>query len=486
MSLSRRQFLTLSGIATASAALASCAPVRSLIVGDQAQATNFPPTNNSDWRALSRLTFAPRADELARVAEIGIHAWIEEQLAPATIDDGFAERRVRGLNTLTLDNSLIFAVREENVRHELQQAAILRAIYSQRQLYEVIVDFWSDHLNIATTKADCAWLKTIDDREVIRPHALGNFRDLIRASMHSPAMLKYLDQQENHKGKPNENYARELMELHTLGVDAGYTQRDVHQVARCLTGWSVDDNIWRGQFRFHADDHDDGEKFALGQAITAGGEQDGERVLDLLMAHPALPRFIARKLARRFVSDDPPAQLVVSVAEVFSKTNGDINATLRAIFFSDEFKNASAKFKRPLHFVAGALRQLHAETDAEQPILDTLARMGQPLFQWPTPDGFPDYTAAWDGNVLPRWQFALALASNGLKGTSVNLKSLAESAQVKTMDDALNKFSALLFGLSLPRVARDELVKLFGREVDEQGAQVALAVLISAPQYQWR
>ncbi len=183
--------------------------------------------------------------------------------------------RVRRFDTLVMDNSIIFGVQEENVRRELQQAALLRAIYSRRQLYEVMVDFWSDHFSISTLKGDCAWLKTIDDREVIRPHALGNFGELLWASMHSPAMLHYLDNQENHAGGPNENYARELLELHTLGVTAGYTQRDVQEVARGLTGWTVDDHLFRGQFRFTPEQHDDGAKTVLGHTIR--GRWRGER-----------------------------------------------------------------------------------------------------------------------------------------------------------------------------------------------------------------
>lgn len=489
MSLTRREFLTLSGLAAASAALAACAPAHAWIGGEPALVA-WHAENDATWRALSRLTFAPRPDERARADEIGVDVWIEEQLAPQTIADTDCDLRVRGLNTLTMDTSLLFAVREENARRELEQAALLRAIYSRRQLYEIMVDFWSDHFSLSTQKTDCGWLKTVDDRAVIRPHALGNFRDLLWASMHSPAMLKYLDNQENHKGKPNENYARELMELHTLGVDAGYAQRDVQQVAHCLTGWSVDDRLYRGRFRFDASQHDDGEKIVLGQNIPAGGgERDGERVFELLMAHPALPRFIARKLVRRFVADDPPMPLVHSAAATFTRSNGDLKAMLSTILHSDDFRAAPPKLKRPLNYVAGALRQLNAETDGGEPLLHFLRTMGQPLFQWPTPDGFPDYTAAWNGSLVARWQFALALALGSIKGTHVDFQSLARTSGVegtKTLDVAFDRFAILLRGAPLPRADVDALLNLFGRHLDDEGLQVAMAVLMAAPQYHWR
>ncbi|NJM06681.1 DUF1800 domain-containing protein [Candidatus Gracilibacteria bacterium] len=184
-------------------------------------------------------------------------------------------------------------MREEYLRTELPRATLLRAIYSRRQLYEVMVDFWSDHFSISIDKAGVAPLKLLDDREVIRPYALGRFDELLWAVMRSPAMLIYLDNQENHAGNPNENYARELLELHTLGVNGGYTQRDVQEVARALTGWTVDDNYYRGQHRFAPEQHDDGVKIVLGQRLAAGGgEQDAERMHALVLAHPATARFV--------------------------------------------------------------------------------------------------------------------------------------------------------------------------------------------------
>jgi uncharacterized protein (DUF1800 family) len=351
-----------------------------------------------------------------------------------------------------------------------------------------MVDFWSDHFNISTLKNGCAWLKTIDDRDVIRPHALGNFGELLWASMHSPAMLIYLDNQENQAGNPNENYARELMELHTLGVTAGYTQRDVREVARCLTGWTVNDQLFRGQFRFTADRHDDEIKTVLGQAIPAGGgERDGERVFDLLMAHPAMPRFVARKLVRRFVADDPPEALVAATAATFARTRGDIKALLRTILHSAEFAAAPPKLKRPLHYVAGALRQLGAETDGGPPLLDALTKMGQPPFEWPTPDGFPDYGAAWIGALMPRWQFALHLAQNQIAGTQIDLPALMRAASAQDPARAFDRLGALLLGAPLLPVTRDRVIAaLRGTSTGGDLPEMITAAIIASPAYQSR
>ncbi len=488
--MNRRQFLTVSGIAATSVVLGACAPAREIVKRSRGDDVGFilpPLVADEIWRALSRMTYAPRSDEIARANEIGRDAWIEEQLAPETIDDLDCELRTRGLDTLWMDPDLILNVRQDAVKQELQQAAVLRAIYSRRQLYETMVEFWGDHFNIAQDKLDCAWLKTVDDREVIRKHALGNFHDLLWASMHSPAMLHYLDNQENFKDAPNENYARELLELHSLDVDAGYTQRDVRETARCLTGWTVNQKWRRGRFEFDAGQHDDAEKIVLGVTIPpSGGEADGQKVFDAISAHPALPRFIARKLVRRFVADHPPASLVEKTARVFSETRGEIKAMLRVILFSPEFQNASPKYKRPLHLVAGALRQLNVETNVSALLLDQLARMGQPLFQWAMPDGFPDRASAWQNNLLSRWQFAIVLASDEIQGARVEWNELQNIAGDGSMRDALRNFSALLLGDGLPKTNIEMLAEKLRDVPQEFVAQTAVAVLLASPQYQWR
>jgi uncharacterized protein (DUF1800 family) len=487
--MKRRQFLTLSGIAAASVALGACAPARELVKRTRGQTdlTLAAPASDEIWRALNRLTFAARAEEILRANEIGHDAWLEEQLAPEMLDDWECDSRTRGMDTLWMDADLALNVRTEGIKPELQGARLLRAVYSRRQLYENVVEFWTDHFSISIDKFDCLWLKGVDDREVIRKHAFGNFADLLWASMHSPAMLHYLDNQENFAHAPNENYAREVLELHALGVDAGYTQDDVRETARCLTGWTVNQTWRRGRFEFNAAQHDDGAKHVLGAAIPAGGgERDGEQVFYAILAHPALPRFIARKLARRFVADDPPPALVERVAQTFTQTRGDIKSVLRALLHADEFRNAPPKYKRPLDLVAGALRQLNAETNAGAPLQDALTRMGQPLFQWATPDGFPDTTAAWKNNLLPRWQFAIALAANEMQGTRLDWENLAQVARDASFGGALQGFSARLLGYELPKSIVDEL-QLQWRAVNPVlTLPAALACVLASPQYQWK
>src|SRR5215510_7603570 len=331
------------------------------------------------------------------------------------------------------------------VVNELQRAKLLRAVYSEQQLYEVMVDFWENHFSIFANKDDDRFLLTSFDRDTIRPFAIGRFRDLLGATSHSPAMLFYLDNWRSSVPRPypakgdkpagvdggfNENYARELMELHTLGVDGGYTQKDVQEIARCFSGWTIQKPNEQGLFVYRPGFHDDGEKTVLGHRILAGGgPADGERVLDILATHPATARFLATKLARRFISDDPPQSVIDRAAAVFLKTDGSIRETLRAVITSREFFAQSAyraKVRSPLEYVAAAMRAMNAETDGDRPVLDLIGRMGQPLFGRITPDGYADRAEQWlsSGAMVARLNFAAALAGNRIKGSSVKLDQL--------------------------------------------------------------
>ena len=291
----------------------------------------------------------------------------------------------------------------QEVIYELQQATLLRAAYSERQLYELMVDFWTNHFNIYIGKDSDKWMKTVDDREVIRANALGKFRDMLTASAKSPAMLEYLDNRVSVKGKPNENYAREIMELHTLGVDGGYTYADIQNVARAFTGWTLlpprRPGDTAGEYLFNARQHDTDEKTVLGVTIPKGGnESDGLKVIEILANHPSTAKFVSKKLVRRFVSDNPPDALVQSVAATYQKTDGDIRQMMGVILHSDEFKNSyGQKVRRPLEFVAASMRALDVKVDAKNSeiLRGVMVLLGQPLFQWATPDGYPDYAGAW-------------------------------------------------------------------------------------------
>lgn len=500
--ISRRNFLKLGGLGLAGSALSGCG-VSALNVNALVPVSGpaaFPAeTDSAAWRLLNRITFGPTATERVRAADIGLDAFIEEQLAPDAItEDWRAAWRIRRIESLRQQAADLFVHSDREwakLRLDLQRGTLLRAVYSRRQLFEVMVNFWSDHFNIDQTKGDCTVLKIVDDREVIRRHALGNFRDLLLASAHSPAMLVYLDNQENRAGIPNENYAREVMELHTLGVGGGYTQTDVMELARCLTGWTVKEHFYRGQFTFDADAHDDGPKTVLGIPVPAGmGQAGAEKMLDALAAHPSTARFIAAKLVRRFVADDPPPALVARTADTFLRTGGSITPMLKTILFSDELRRphpAPRKLKRPFNFVASALRQLNADTDGGRRLQSFLQQMGQPLFQFPTPNGFPDTAAAWEGTLLARWQFALALAHNQIPGTRLALDAaarLAETAPAPIEKFAsgsrgfqLQQFAILLLGQPLPTPLAESLLA----EVPADEPRALLAALIGAPAFQW-
>jgi uncharacterized protein (DUF1800 family) len=334
---------------------------------------------------------------------------------------------------------------------ELQQAKLLRAIFSEKQLQEVMVDFWFNHFNVFGQKDAARWLLTSYERDVIRPHALGRFKDLLTAVAQSPAMLYYLDNFMSQMEQPapppkfdadgnplpqprrpglNENYARELMELHTLGVDGGYTQKDVIELARCFTGWTIGP---RGNlaFTFRPRIHDRGEKTVLGKRIAPGGGiEDGLRALDILTKHPSTAKFISRKLLQRFVADEPPAALVDRVAARFSETGGDIREVVRAILTSPEFfspKHYRNKIKSPLELVASMIRATGASTNGAQPLIQAVARMGAPLYLCQPPTGYDENSAEWlsSATLLERMNFAVALANNRNNGARIDVSRIA-------------------------------------------------------------
>jgi uncharacterized protein (DUF1800 family) len=281
----------------------------------------------------------------------------------------------------------------------------------------------------------------------------------------------------------NENYAREIMELHTLGVDGGYTQRDVMELARAFTGWTVKQHFFYGRFNFDEAQHDAGEKTVLGMALAPAGIHEAEQVLEKLAVHPATAGFIAGKLARRFLGEDAPAEIIARARAAFIRTGGDISAVLRAILLNGLPAPASPKFKRPVNFLASALRQLNAETDGGAPLHDTLALMGQKHFAWPTPDGYPDRAAPWTGNLMPRWQFALSLARGEIKGTTVSRPVVAGSPAA-----VADQLSLLLLNRPWPAAERDQLLgalRSAGAQ-DEALSEILTAGLLASPAFQWR
>jgi uncharacterized protein (DUF1800 family) len=470
-------------------------------------------------QALNRLTFGPRPGDVAQARRVGVDRWIASQLAPERIRDT-AEREIGArfdvLETQPRELVALFtrvrqarrqqAMRDDSTSRgearrqamaadpelraatrrlqravaDLQAAKVARAVASERQLQEVMVDFWENHFSVFAGKGQTRLFLIHYDRDVIRPHALGNFRRLLGAVARSPAMLFYLDNWQSAadsthatlatdrrqrrcvgrgarcerqmpgaanrtrgiaageavppRRRPrglNENYARELLELHTLGVDGGYTQQDVIEVARALTGWSIDQR--QGAFVFRPAVHDADEKLVLGHALRAGrGLEDGEQVLDILARHPATARHIARKLVLRFVSDSPPPQLVARAAETFRRTEGDIGAVVRTIVTSPEFFSRAAyrtKVKSPFELAVSALRAVNAEIDTTPRTAQIIARLGQPIFGRQTPDGWPETGGEWmnAGAILNRINFGLAVAAGRVPGASLGRWSHASS-----------------------------------------------------------
>ena len=358
--------------------------------------------------------------------------------------------RVRGLRDLSFEKR-----REELARYapqllitsDLIENKLYRAVYSERQLEEVLVDFWFNHFNVYLNKGPVRHLTTSYERDAIRPFVLGKFRDMLRATAEHPAMLFYLDNwrsvdpeaavrmRGNSRGARvqallrarglNENYGRELLELHTLGVDGGYTQKDVVEVARCFTGWTIGTLLYDPRFQYVDRVHDKGGKIVLGHRIPAGGGmEDGLRVLDILAAHPSTAKFLSRKLAQRFVADDPPQALVDHMAATYLKSGGDLREVMRTMFHSREFFSQGAyraKMKSPLEMAVSAVRALDAGVQAALPLSKAIEELGQPLYRKEEPTGYKDTTGEWvnTAGLLARMNFSLQLAAGKLRGIEV-------------------------------------------------------------------
>ena len=484
---------------------------------------------------LSRAGFGARPGEVDEARKMGARAWLERQLDWRSIDDGEVETWIADhLSTLSMSEAELFGVYEDQARktyNELRWATIFRQTFSRRQLYEVMVDFWSDHFSIDQDAVFCRVLKTPEDRDVIRPHALGNFKDLLTASAQSPCMLYYLDNDVNTRRKPNENYAREIMELHTVGAavdDYPYSEEDVLEVARCFTGWTWHrrnrrdpDNPDLGRFRYVAGTHDDAAKNVLGQLIPAGlGERDGHMVIEFLCKHPATATYIATKLVRRFVTDDPAGEtpeLVQRVAETFTRTEGDIPEMLRTILLSEEFAvsfaGSGGKLTRPMDHVVRGLRAVDVQLadlgSNERELSRTfnqilggrgfLARMDHLPFGWPTPDGYPDTMAQWatTAQMLSRWNYALAMCGVAQGGQLITGFRPEEKrpAAVDTVGAAVDWWIERLLHREMVPADRQNVVDFLSAGAGEEQAMdrtvlrrepFAIALIVASPYFQWR
>jgi len=517
---SRRDFLKIMGMGLGYSTLATTLPACSSGGDGGGGGTPLPqdpslPAASQEYSILKRTSFGVHRDALGAAQTMGIDAYLENQLNYLAINDGDLETTIATLFPLTTQSpAQLITGFPNNAGVVAQQMAIAtqyRQIFSQRQLYEVMVEFWSNHFNIHLLNGLGPTLKPEDDQQVIRAHALGNFRDLLGASAHSPSMLFYLDNFYNLATAPNENYARELMELHTLGVDGGYTENDVKEVARCFTGWSIrfpgDTSGDYGTFKFVPEVHDTDAKVVLGNTIAAGGgESDGEQVLNILATHPSTARFIATKLCRRFISDNPNTTTVDAVAAAFTASDGDIATTLRALFTTSAFRQTSdLKFCRPTEFLAGTIRALAPDTgypsDSGQLIYFAQSLLGQLPFFWPTPDGYPDRQDYWasTGGLLNRWRLSFlsyAPAIPAIDVFTINYTNLLNGANtISTIVDALVESILMRPLLNEDRnILVDWLVTQAGvgennvlpSGVAEQVAPAIAAMLISSAYFQLR
>ena len=554
---------------------------------------------------LERFAFGARPGEVEKVAQMGPEKWLAQQLA-GNLSDAELDKRLEAFPALKMTQEEMAAVYLQNGRlrnmmkkegiidpaktprkemnekmnayrkehglrpygvlsnQELKGQKVMRAVYSENQLTEVLTDFWFNHFNV-TTRDGGARSRTLSyERDAIRPNVLGKFRTVLGATAKHPAMLYYLDnaqsrmappeQQNQPKPEPvkemaagemgmdggmdggmmgetakapekapakaqtppkrkrkyglNENYARELMELHTLGVDGGYTQQDVTEVARVLTGWSaapygngrknIDKQIARGskniirqgEFVFRKSWHDQNAKVALGETFPAGGGiEEGERVLDMLSKHPSTARFISTKLARRFVNDTPSDDLIDQMAETFTKTDGDIAAVVATLAQSRVFwveAKKRSKMKSPFELVVSSLRALEADVKNPQPMMTWFNRMGEPLYGYLPPTGYPDYAESWanSGTLIARMNFGVRLATGRING--VTLKRLPKNSDhTPTTEEALAMYSKLLLPAQDTSAIASEVKKMIPADAKRKDIQV-VSMLLGSPEFQYR
>lgn len=438
-------------------------------------------------KLVSRATFAPTSTELGLAQQLGYSGYLEHHLDHTAIDDTVVNGRLAALTTLTQNYNTLVSLPASQVIAELTDALIIRALLSNRQLFERMVEFWTDHFNILIDNGNGRYLKTADDRDVIRQHAMGTFPQLLNASAMSPAMLFYLDNHTSVAGNPNENYARELMELHTLGVDGGYTQHDVEEVARCFTGWGINftSGPSNGTFRYNNASHDQGEKTVLGNIIPAGGGmQDGLTVLTILANHPSTPRFLAGKLCRWLLGEGTPRSIVDTVAASYTSSGGDIKAMIRAALRPEHLHDAPPRYKRPFHFFVSVMRAINANVSSTSNLRNQLNAAGQRPYFWITPDGFPDTLSHWVGLVLPRWNFAASVAAGQFSGVTYDLAAFY--AGTNTADAMAQRIDEALFAGEMDPADKIRIRDYLAPQPTSTTRQRdSLGLALSSPAFHW-
>ncbi len=451
---------------------------------------------------LGRFAFGPRPGDVQRVTKMGADKWFEAQLKPNAIDDASGMRAVASYaKSLEAPEKLgaLYAKDKggkfdkldfRKLAKDAQMSQLARYISSERQLQEVMTDFWGNHFNVFARKGKVKIHANQFLETAIRANALGRFETLLRATAQHPAMLIYLDNARSRRdGKKkrglNENYARELLELHTLGVDGGYTQKDIIEVARILTGWTV-----KGKgagYVFNPKMHDRGEKKALGKTFAPAGEQEGLALLTLLAAHPSTARHLSTKLCARFVADQPPASCVKVAEAAYKKSKGEIAVVLRAIFQSPSFwapKHRNNKLKTPLEFLVSAVRALGGHPDGSPKLAQHLGSLGQPLLMLPIPTGYPEEEAAWASSqgILQRMNIATLMATGSLPGATLALDTVVP--EQTSAQDLAKVVGARILG----QVESSKTVGLIAEQVKntrpKDARTMALALALGGPDFQ--
>ncbi len=494
---SRRRFFAIG--AGAAAALATARPAEAQLT--KGRAAPFSPSSPAgaqrdaaaDWkdptlRLVRRITMGISPEEVALARSLGYAGYLDYHLRPQAIDDSALDTLLTTRLPLTAMPSAQLVSQDGNeVANQLSDATLYRAAFSTRQLKERMVEFWTDHFTISLNKV--GYLKMADDRDVIRQHAMGNFKTLLKATAESGAMLVYLDQNRSRTPTPNQNYAREIMELHTMGVDGGYSQTDVAELSRILTGWTT---TGPGTFTFNTTFHDRAAKTFLGRsfpamantAAAAVQKSEGDTAIQMLVDHPSTAKYISLKMARWLLAYTPSQWVIDATAATYAATNGDIPSMIRTILSTKNLLASPAKYKRPFHLAASALRAMGAEVTNVRSVRQRADQMGQPMFYWEQPNGYPDRVDWWSGLVLGRWSFMADLANrNSATQTRVNSTTFRTP---DTADGVVAQINTRMYGGEMTSALKAQLLAyLRGGTYSDARVRETLALAASANAFQW-
>jgi uncharacterized protein (DUF1800 family) len=494
---SRRSFFALG--AGAAAAMAATRTIEAQI--PRGRPAPFSPTTpagrgadaSADWkdpllRLVRRITMGLNPEEVALARRLGYTGYLNYHLDPNSIDDSVVEAAIATALPMTNMTAAQLAQQDGGeAQNQLSDQSMYRAAFSKRQLRERMVDFWTDHFTIYYDKV--GYLKIVDDRDVIRANALTKFPQLLKATSRSAAMLVYLDQNRSQTPTPNQNYAREIMELHTLGVNGGYSQTDVAELSRILTGWTT---TGAGAFTFNANMHDRGAKTFLGRAFpamaanTAAATQlaEGDAAIQMLVDHPSTAAYIALKLSRWLLAYSPPQSVVDAATAVYLSTGGDIPSMIRTILTSKNLMASPAKYKRPFHLAASTLRAMGAQVANVRSVRQRADQMGMPIYFWQQPNGYPDRIDWWSGLVLDRWSFMVDVS-----GRNTAAQTKVDTALFRSPDTAegvVAQINTRMYGGEIPVTLKSGLLTyLKAGTYSDARVRETLGLAASATQFQW-